>query len=220
MINIPERLKTRTEVYRQALAQHGCDLRVATPAVVQSFNAEEQTVTVQPALLEVIRLDRRPTPMPLPLLEDVPIVIPRAGGYALTLPVKPGDECLIIFADMCIDGWWQSGAANGPEPQAEVRRHDLSDGFALLGPWSQPRVLPSYSTTSAQLRTEDGLTVIDVAPGKVTITGPAVGVSNPQALVTAAWWTWFTTQLYPQLVAHGISPALPPPPLTTVLTGE
>lgn len=226
MINVQERLKGRTEVIRQALAQHGCDLRVAIPAVVQSFDEEEQTVTVQPAVQELIRIARLPTDVSLPVLEDVPIVLPRAGGFSLTLPVSAGDECLVIFADMCIDAWWQSGAQDGPERQLEVRRHDLSDGFAILGPWSQPRRLTGYSGTSAQLRSDDGSVVIDVAAGRVTITAPEVitaeTVANAGPLVTAAFWQWFTTVLYPELVfkSPATPPVLPPAPLSTVFKGE
>ncbi|MFW8450019.1 Gp138 family membrane-puncturing spike protein, partial [Klebsiella pneumoniae] len=62
----------------------------------------------------------------LPLLVDVPVVFPRGGGCTLTFPVKPGDECLVIFADRCIDFWWQSGGIQEP---VDERMHDLSDAF-------------------------------------------------------------------------------------------
>lgn len=96
----------------------------------------EQTVRVQPAIREVVTgSDYTPVSIPLPELLDVPIVLPRAGDYVITLPVRAGDECLVIFADQCIDAWWQNG---GVQNQMERRRHDLSDGFAILGTWSQP----------------------------------------------------------------------------------
>ncbi|MGC8050122.1 Gp138 family membrane-puncturing spike protein, partial [Salmonella enterica] len=78
---------------------------------------------------------------------------------SMTFPVAQGDECLVVFASRCIDSWWQSG---GIQEQAELRMHDLSDGFAILGFRSQPRALSNISTTSAQLRSDDGATFIDL----------------------------------------------------------
>jgi hypothetical protein len=161
--------------------QHACDLRVAVPAVVVSFDATKQTVVVQPAVQENIFQNLVPTPINLPQLADVPIIIPRAGGFAVTLPIAAGDECLVVFADMCINAWWSQGAPtdlNQPMPnQEERRRHDLSDGFAILGPWSQPRVLSDYSTSALEVRSDDGNTVIEVASGSVTMT-PDGGTSE------------------------------------------
>ncbi|MDR8345712.1 hypothetical protein FPK41_22485, partial [Acinetobacter baumannii] len=65
----------------------------------------------------------------LPLLVDVPVVFPRGGGCTLTFPVKPGDECLVIFADRCIDFWWQSGGIQEP---VDERMHDFSDAFCIV----------------------------------------------------------------------------------------
>ncbi|HLH04941.1 MAG TPA: Gp138 family membrane-puncturing spike protein [Bryobacteraceae bacterium] len=166
-------------------------LRVAIPGIVQSFNAAKQTVTVLPALNEEVRIGGVPTKRPLPLLADVPVVLPRAGGFTLTLPIEPGDECLVVFADMSVDSWWQQGAgsagASQPQDQATTRRHDLSDGFAIMGCWSQPRVLPSYSTSSAQLRKDDGTVKIDVAANQVTVTAQTVQVNaSGQATVSGS----------------------------------
>ena len=58
-----------------------------------------------------------------------------------------------------MDAWWQSG---GVQNQIDCRRHDLSDGYCIPGPWSQPRTIPNYSTSSAQLRTESGSSYIEL----------------------------------------------------------
>lgn len=151
------------------------NIRVAVPGIIQAFDQTEQTVRVQPAIREVITgKDYTPVPVALPELLDVPIVLPRAGDYVITLPIKAGDECLVIFADQCIDAWWQNG---GVQNQMEQRRHDLSDGFAILGTWSQPRRLESYSTNAMQLvnhKTGTGITVNEQGikiTGNVEITG-------------------------------------------------
>jgi protein gp138 len=116
----------------------------------------------------------------------VPIVIPRAGIYSLTLPIAVGDECLVVFGDMDIGAWWDAGAANKAQNQIHERRHTLADGFALLGISSQPRVLNDYSTTSAQLRTEDGATYVDLASGQITLGNGVVTTDN---LAVGTGWT-------------------------------
>ena len=143
------------------------------PGIIQSFDAAAQTVTVQPALREKMLADGDESWIDIPLLVDVPIVIPRAGGYALTLPIQAGDECLVVFGDMCMDGWWQSG---GVQNQVECRRHDLSDGFAIIGVWSQPRVIPGYSTGSAQLRNDAGSAYVELAGDTINIVGGTVNI--------------------------------------------
>ena len=52
--------------------------------------------------------------------------------------------------------------------------HDLSDGFAFVGFFSQATAIGGISTTSAQLRSNDGSTYIDLNPStkKVKIVAP------------------------------------------------
>lgn len=166
MITLAERLKTQTEIYRKLLDQFSSDLRVASPGIIQSFDAGTQTVTVQLTIREKININGNLEWTDIPLLVDVPIFMPRAGGYLLTMPVSPGDECLVIFGDMCIDAWWQNG---GVQNQIDKRRHDLSDGFALVGVWSQPRKVTGYSPNSTQLRNEAGNAVVEVSGTTINI---------------------------------------------------
>lgn len=159
------------------------NLRVACPGIVRSFDATEQTVTVQIAIREKrLMSDGTEQWVEIPQLVDVPIVFPRAGGYAVTFPIKEGDECLVIFGDMCIDAWWQSG---GVQNQIDCRRHDLSDGFAVFAPWSQPRVLSNYSTDSVQLRNEDGSAYVEISGSTINIRGGTVNIDGGTVNINA-----------------------------------
>lgn len=170
------RRNNKEEFYRRMLENFAASMRVAVPGIIQSFDPAMQTVTVQPAIREkVINDDMTQDWVNLPLLLDVPIVIPRAGGYAITLPIAPGDECLVVFADSCIDAWFGSG---GIQNQMEKRRHDLSDGFAIIGVWSQPHKLPAYSTTAVQIRTDDGSSYISLSSSGINIVAPAVTING------------------------------------------
>jgi len=132
-----ERLDDPEESLRMALESYASQLWTALPASVVSVNLAAQTVSVQPTIQgSVADPAGNVRQVNLPLLVDVPLVWPKAGGFALTFPVAPGDEVLVVFACRCIDSWWQSGGIGAP---AEARMHDLSDGFAILAPTSQPK---------------------------------------------------------------------------------
>ncbi|QAB30886.1 Gp138 family membrane-puncturing spike protein [Pantoea ananatis] len=152
-------------------------LRVSLPGIVQSFDPETCTCTVQPAIAGQ-GVDERGQikSAPLPLLMDVPVIFPRGGGCTITFPVKEGDECLVIFSDRCIDFWWQNGGVQEP---VDPRQHDLSDAFAIVGPQSQAQKISGISTTSVQVRTDDGSSFIELMQGgNVNITTPLLTVNG------------------------------------------
>ena len=185
MITVPARLNVKEEVQKRNMDIFDFNLRCASPGIVVSFDEVKQTVVVQIAITERIRCDNpafiakhgsNVGVETIPLLVDVPICIPSAGDFSLTFPIQGGDECLVIFSDTCFDAWYQNG---GIQDQMSLRRHDLSDAFAIMGIKSQPAVLPGYSKDTVQLRTDDGESYIEVtkdlkvnivAPGDVNIT--------------------------------------------------
>ncbi|HEY3987935.1 MAG TPA: Gp138 family membrane-puncturing spike protein [Acidobacteriaceae bacterium] len=183
-ITLQERLANPTTPWMLAQKLLSHELRVAMPATVQSFDAETQTVVVQPAIREQMRNKQQVVvPTTLPLISYVPIVIPTAGGYALTLPIQAGDEGLLVVADNCIDAWWQSG---GVQNQIDLRRHDLSDAFFIVGCYNQTRKISSYSTSTVQIRTDVGDTVVEVGNGEITIKAATVTVQAEQVNVTGS----------------------------------
>ena len=102
---------------REALKQEiFSSLHCALPGKVLSFDAERQTVEVLPC----VKLGS----MNYPVLSDVPVFMP------VLFEVNPGDPCLVIFADIDIDAWLESGA---PQKPKSARKHALSDGFAFVG---------------------------------------------------------------------------------------
>lgn len=171
-------------------------LRVSLPGIIESFDPIACTCTVQPALKgqTADELGNMKS-APLPLLVDVPVVFPRGGGCTITFPVKAGDECLVVFCDRCIDFWWQSG---GVQETVDPRQHDLSDAFAIVGPQSQANVISNISSTTLQMRTDDGAAYIEidpnshainlVAPGGVNVTTPLAKFS--QAVTISGLLTW------------------------------
>lgn len=174
--------------------QHG--IWTALPGSIVSFDADAVTASVQPGVAGVITgQDGATSTANLPVLTDVPVVFPRGGGCTLTFPVAAGDECLIVFACRSIDAWAQSG---GVQPPSNARKHDLSDAFAIIGPMSQANKISGISTSTTQLRSNDGSTFVELdptgqvvnvtAPGGMTITTPTLHITgdvNVDKTVTA-----------------------------------
>lgn len=232
--------------WKQIIRQSLADVRVSTPGfLVEDIKAGAQTVTVQIAIQERVRpRSGKAQWWDIPPIVNVPVLLPRGGGYSVTLPLKKGDEGLLIFCDTCFDNWWVNGqnnsppahtdpatqAASGSQRQLEVRRHHVHDCGFFPGMWSQPNVLTAFSTTSLQIRRDDSSAVIDVADKVVTVSGnlkvalaaPEVDVTDgqggtPTFLMTAAWQTWFTVNVLPHITT-GTIPVQPLP--TTVLKGQ
>lgn len=162
------------ENLRIALDGHQARVWTAIPGIIESFNASALTCSVQPSVSGEVRgKDGSVSAINMPLLLDCPVVFPGGGGCTLTFPLSPGDECLVVFSSRCIDSWWQLGGVRG---QARKRMHDLSDGFVLPGCRSQPRKFTASGKT--QLRTDDGLTLIEIESGAVRIKATTVTIDG------------------------------------------
>jgi Phage protein Gp138 N-terminal domain/GpV Apex motif len=180
-----ERVNDFGEALRLALKGQSLITWVALPAIIQSFDPAKCTCTAQPAIqalvniLQIVNGAQQVVPqyVNMPMLVDIPVIMMNAGPFIVSFPISAGDEALIIFADRCIDNWWnQSGVQPQVTPQGigELRYHDLSDGFALVGPMSKLLVPGGISLTSVQLRKKDGSAYIELdASGAVNILAPS-----------------------------------------------
>ncbi|MCM2483368.1 Gp138 family membrane-puncturing spike protein [Burkholderia glumae] len=182
-----ERIDDELEALKFSLGARLTQVWTALPATVQSFDPASMTVTVQLATRDSVKNEDGTIGSELlPLVTDCPVVWQGGGGVTATFPISAGDECLIVFAARGSDAWWQSG---GVQEQAEPRMHSLADGFALIGVRSKPRVLANVSTTSAQLRSDDGATCIDLSPAAQTVKIVAPGgfeIDAPTVKVNAS----------------------------------
>lgn len=174
-----------------AFKEHvAADIWTALPAIIQSFDPDKKTCVVQPAIKAQLQDPTGTTAwVSLPLLLDCPVQFPGGGGVTLTFPLKEGDECLVVFASRCIDAWWQSG---GIQVQAELRMHDLSDGYIIPGISSIPKVQPDISTTEAQLRSDDGTMKIRLDPEsgelEALVPGASVKLTENRVDITGVLW--------------------------------
>lgn len=183
-----ERVEDREEALRTAMDGRQAMMWTALPGLVVSYDPAQQTCQVKPTIQAQYRApDGSSRFVSMPLLLDCPVVFPSGGDVVMTFPIATGDDCLVVFASRCIDSWWQSGTI---QPPAEFRMHDLSDGFVFVGPRSLPKALENVSTTTAQIRSKDGTTYVELdpagqivtikAPGGIVLDGPVRAKSTLQ----------------------------------------
>lgn len=173
-----ERYPDGAEDLRLALQAWQTRMWTAMPGVVKQFPSAsgigEMVADIQLTVNARIRTQQGNfQSIQLPVLLDCPILWQGGGGMTLTFPIKAGDECLVIFASRCIDAWWQQGFIAGQAgvpvdgKQAmdppDLRMHNLSDGFAIVGVRSLPN---SYAVDSAyvSLQSDDGAFFIKMNP--------------------------------------------------------
>lgn len=164
---------------------------VSIPASVQSFNATKNTCVVQPTIKQRQKAsDGSFIYVNLPLIQDVPIVWPGGGGFLVTFPLQANDEVLLVFSSRCMDTWWQQGGIQIPQ---ELRLQEYSDAFCIPRIWSVPNVPVSISSNTAQLRSLDGTSYLELAsggvinikaPGGLNLTGAMVATGEVTAKST------------------------------------
>lgn len=209
-----------TTQWKQIIRQSLADTRVATPAfLVTPVDPVKQTVTVQIAIQERVRPRSGAAQWwDVPPIVNVPIVVPRGGGFSVTLPLQAGDEGLLVFCDTCFDNWWLNGQTSSPpayqssnttevsgtQRQFEVRRHHVHDCGFIPGMWSQPNVLTNYSTTALQIRNDDGTVIYEVSDTQLTLTSPFTELTGNVSVDAGATGSFSTPTGQTVTVQNGI----------------
>lgn len=181
------------EALASAMEGKQAEIWTALPAVLESFDASKRTCEVQPTIqARFVDELQQVQWLTLPLLVDCPVMFPGGGGFVLTFPLVKGDEGIVVFSSRCIDAWWQQGEV---QVQADLRMHDLSDGFFIPTVRSVPHVEAGISTTDVTLRSVDpGGPMVTLKPDGsahvtspvlVTLQAPLVNVQATTAIVEA-----------------------------------
>ena len=86
------------QLLKHAIEGRLLDVHTAIIAKVESYDAAKQLVNVAPVLKRSIENMRGEwIAEQLPVLCDVPVLFPRAGGFFISFPIQPGDFVQLIF---------------------------------------------------------------------------------------------------------------------------
>lgn len=132
-------MKDLYQVLDDKLLEALANLHTVTIAVVTAVN--DTTIDCQP----VINRQVNGQSVRLPVFADVPPVFMQGGGSYTAHPIAVGDYCLLMFTERCYDNWYAGSDFLSP---LEMRMHDYSDGFALVGinPQASAILIPDVIT--------------------------------------------------------------------------
>lgn len=102
------------------------NLRVALPGIIQKYDFKKQQADIKINLLEVFGEQT----IKYPIITNVPVLVNRSGGATISLPIKKGDSCLIVFFDRDVTAWLKGG--NDLKPKT-ARQHHITDAVAIMG---------------------------------------------------------------------------------------
>src|SRR5215469_9766926 len=113
---VAERTRQQSLVFKALAKRIAVTLRCGLPGIITHFDPATQYVSVQLAIAEnLINPTGGTTPLTIPELNDVILMLPGDAGWCLTFPNIVGAECYVCFADMCINAWSTLGLQANPK---------------------------------------------------------------------------------------------------------
>ena len=162
---------TLEQLIRSAIDVRLAQVRVCLPGQVVSYDPATQTAEIQPTIDSAIAVGDGVLTEKLSSIPGVPVCFAAGGGFAVMVPLQPGDPGTLIFNDFSLDVWRLSTPAVPPTtfPPQDTRVHDLS--AAEFWPGKHPDTKPLVGASATDLVVAlNGVAVIDIDPtGQVKI---------------------------------------------------
>ncbi len=89
------------------------------------------------------------------IIENVPVLHSRGGGFIVDIPLKPDDLVILLFSQRSIDNYLETDGKSTLDPQ-DSRLFDLSDCYALPVGITKRNKPNAYSSSDLVIKTEDG----------------------------------------------------------------
>lgn len=134
-------------------------LNVCLPANVKSYNSDNNTVTLQPAIQAVLTDN---TFLDMPQLFDVPVLELGGNDLSIKIPLKEGDTGIVIFCDRDITLFKQEKKNTQPNT---LRKHDLADGIFI------PMRFGSSGSSNILIQSANGATQLEVTSSGINVKG-------------------------------------------------
>lgn len=168
------------EVLRLVLEHRVSRVWTALPGVVEAYDPSTQRADVRPAVVAFLELADGEEREELPVIPNVPVVMPSGGGFFASFPMRQGDPVLLVFACRDVSSWKAgSGAVTNAD---DVRKHDLTDAFAFPGGRARGAVIAEADATRLVVGQDNGHQ-IRIGQGVIDI-GTSAGAKEAAALAT------------------------------------
>lgn len=104
------------------------NLNTCMPGIVEKYDPVAKRADIQPSIKKKYTADGEV--VSLPVIPNVPMCFMQTRTSIISVPVKVGDDILIIFSERSIDNW-KSGDGGAQIDPLDIRKFDLSDAFAI-----------------------------------------------------------------------------------------
>ncbi len=141
---------TLTDLLNAVKENLSSELNCVQIGIIQEFDIATQSASIMLALkrVESIAADGTRTLKERPVLLKCPCMILFGGNSFLSMPIAPGDNCIVLFNDREIDQWFAKGGIQTP---VTYRMHDVSDGLAIVGIRSLQNSISDYLADGVRL---------------------------------------------------------------------
>lgn len=151
-----------TEILADTQEEARAGTLVCKPARVESYDHNTRKASVSPIIKEWrYNEDDAKVEEALPVIVNVPVCFPSAGGLSVTFPIPKGATGVIIFSDVGLDTWL---AVGGAVSAGSERRHALSDAIFIPGVFPFNSGKGGANGTAVEIGT-DGGAMQGVPPG-------------------------------------------------------
>jgi hypothetical protein len=157
------------------------DLHTALPGVIETYYPAKGCADISIAIKR--KISETETSEKVEVLPQVPVVIARTSEGGFHIPLKKGDQVLLIFCERSLDDFKLAGGI--VEPASRARFFDYADAVAIPGLWHQPESLAYFTgnkkDTSMFIHHAGGFLGID-SDGKTYIGKTNGTISEPLVL--------------------------------------
>lgn len=146
------------------------DFRVALPGIVQTFARETTRVAVAfgTRFRDMARGVRDEPPV-----GDLPVILPRAGGYGFHADMREGDLGIVIACDGPVRGLYETGEPTTPQ---FVQGHDYGCAVVLPGGRVSSSNVPTAPPNAA------GTLLVGADDGSAAVVFRGAGIPSPTEL--------------------------------------
>lgn len=184
---------TLGKVINQAIRYVISNLHTVMPGQIETYDQTTGLATIQPTLRRKYRSES--VAVPLPVISDVPVVMPRSGNTIIKTPIGPGDYVLLVFSERAMARWMENGGIVDPLDPAMF---SLNDAIAIPGlyPKTEP---PKPNAPATSIEISNGTAHVEVAAdGTIRMVADNASVEIDQAgnaTITAAKITLESTNV-------------------------
>lgn len=178
-----------SELINIIVANRIADMHICMPAKIIKYDYKTRKADVQPGINQKYNDGEV---VVLPIIHNVPVVHPAAGGASIIFPVKIGDSVLLMFSEKSLEEWLQDGKQATPD---DPRQNDLTDAIALIGLF--PFSSPSPAENGADLLIDFSGSKIRLKPnGSLEIVSSDLNITNNNLLINSDLTSTITTPLF------------------------